>query len=53
MIWYILGIIMWTIISVVFFIRLMGYNFRNEQWYDFIVLIPTLLIIELIVIARL
>ncbi len=35
-------VIIWTIISVIYFIYSMGDKFRKEKWYDFPLMIPAL-----------
>jgi hypothetical protein len=40
MIYLVLGIVIYTIISFWFFFSIMGYKFRKEKWYDYPLLAP-------------
>jgi hypothetical protein len=44
MIWLIGFIISWTVYSLYWFFTHLGQKFRKEEWYDFYILIPTLII---------
>lgn len=41
-------LLIWTFISVVYFWKLIGYKFREDKWYDYIILLPVWVIILLI-----
>ena len=40
MLYVIVGIVLWTVISFWFFFSIMGYKFRKEKWYDRPLLAP-------------
>lgn len=44
MIYVILGLVGWCIISFWFFFSIMGYKFRKDKWYDYPLLAPVLVI---------
>ena len=40
MIYIFAGIVTWTVISVWYFLSIMGYKFRKDKWYDWPLLAP-------------
>ena len=47
MIW-LLSILLYTIVSVWFFLHTMGFKFRKERWYDWSLMLPALAIAYII-----
>lgn len=48
MLYVIVGIVLWTIISFWFFFSIMGYKFRKEKWYDWPLLLPFMITVEIV-----
>ena len=48
--WIVIGILLWTVVSCVYAYLIMGDKLRKDKWYDFVLLIPALFIV--IIIAR-
>lgn len=44
----ILALVVWTIVSIAYFLHYLGAKFRKAKWYDTPLLIPTLCIAWLI-----
>jgi hypothetical protein len=44
MIYLVLGIVIYTIISFWFFFSIMGYKFRKDKWYDYPLLAPVFVV---------
>ena len=45
---YLLFLVLWTIVSVCYFLSIMGYKFRKDKWYDYPLMLPTLCIAPVI-----
>jgi hypothetical protein len=44
----ILFLIIWTVISIWYFLSIMGYKYRKQKWYDYPLLVPAGLICVII-----
>jgi hypothetical protein len=45
MIYLVVGLVIYTIISFWFFFSIMGYKFRKEKWYDYPLLAPVIVVV--------
>ena len=44
MIYLVVGLVIYTIISFWFFFSIMGYKYRKEKWYDYPLLVPVIVV---------
>lgn len=44
MMYVIVGLVIWCVISFWFFLSIMGYKYRKDKWYDWPLLAPVLVI---------
>ena len=44
MMYVIVGLVIWCVISFWFFLSIMGYKYRKDKWYDYPLLAPVFVI---------